>query len=116
LKDKNVFEDWKVDVDGKTLYGSSYRIQNSDTIAMEDIRFTYAANRFHYIPDLAGAQGPVDFTVTSHDLYGFVAENPQHDFPKLIRYKLVRKDNRDRIEASIEGDGKIISYLYERVR
>jgi hypothetical protein len=116
LKDKNVFESWSKADDGKSLTGISYRIKGSDTVVMEQIRFTYEANSFHYIPDVEGDQGPVDFKVTQHTATGFVAENSQHDFPKLIRYRFVRKQNADAIEATIEGDGKVIPYAFERVR
>lgn len=116
LKDKNVFESWKVAKDGKTLEGTSYRVKGADTVVMEEVRFTYDGNVFHYIPDVAGEQGPVDFKITSNEESNFVAENPQHDFPKIIRYNFVRKENRDQIEAFIEGNGKVIPYFFERVR
>jgi hypothetical protein len=115
MKDKSVFEQWKTDADGKTLVGQSYRVKERETILMEEIRFTFSDNSFHYIPEVAGDQGPVDFTITQHSVDGFVAENPKHDFPKLIRYKFIRKDGKDWIEASIEGDGKVIPYQFERV-
>src|SRR5688572_20376420 len=91
LKDKNIFETWEVADDGKTMEGSSYRIKGNDTIAMEQIKLTFEGNAFHYIPDVAGDQGAVDFKISKHTTEGFVAENPQHDFPKIIRYQFVRK-------------------------
>jgi hypothetical protein len=116
LKDKNIYENWKVASDGKTLEGFSYRVKAADTIAMEQIRFTFEGNTFHYIPDMAGDQGPVDFKISKHNANGFVAENPQHDFPKIIRYQFVKRENKDFIEAAIEGDGKIIPYIFERLK
>lgn len=115
MKDKSVYEQWKPDADGKTLLGSSYRLKDGQTISMEEIRFTFSNNSFHYIPDVAGDQGPVDFTITQYNGEGFVAENPRHDFPKIIRYKFIKKGGKDFIEASIEGDGKVIPYQFERV-
>jgi hypothetical protein len=115
LKDKSVFEQWKTDADGKTLLGQSFRVKDGQTIMMEEVLFTFSNNSFHYIPDVAGDQGPIDFTITHYAADGFVAENPKHDFPKLIRYKLVKKDGKDWIEAAIEGDGKVIPYQFERV-
>jgi hypothetical protein len=115
LKDKAVFESWKVGRDGKTLEGVSFRVKGTDTVAMEQIRFTYDREGFHYIPDVPGDQPPVDFRITNHTSESFVAENPQHDFPKLIRYRYIRKDNKEFIEAAIEGDGKVIPYSFEKV-
>ena len=116
MKDKMVFETWKPARDGKTLEGFSFRVKGTDTVAMEQIRFIYEGNLFHYIPDVQGDQPPVDFKLTQHNAQSFVAENPQHDFPKIIRYKLIRKENADVIEASIEGDGKVIPYHFDRVK
>jgi hypothetical protein len=116
VKDKNIFESWTAAKDGKTLEGTAYRMKGPDTLVTEEVRFTYESGSFHYIPDVAGDQGAVDFKITQHNSSGFVAENPQHDFPKLIRYKFIRKENRDMIEASIEGDGQVIPYVFERVR
>jgi len=73
-------------------------------------------NIYYYIPDVAGDQGPVRFKITQHDNTMFVAENSQHDFPKIIRYKLVKENGQDVNEASIEGDGKVISYTFVRLQ
>jgi hypothetical protein len=116
MKDKNVFETWTLADDGKTLEGISYKIKEADTVIMEKILFTYQDNAYHYIPDVAGDQEAVDFKVSKHNAEGFIAENPQHDFPKIIRYRFIRKEDRDTIEASIEGDGKVILYAFDRVR
>ena len=116
LKDKNIFETWKVSPDKKTLDGFSFRVKEGDTLSMEKVRFTYDGTSYHYMPDVEGPQGEVDFKITKYDAKSFVAENPQHDFPKLIRYSFVRKNNVDLIEAAIEGDGKVIPYIYERVK
>jgi hypothetical protein len=59
---------------------------------------------------------PVKFKVTQYNADKFLAENPEHDFPNVIRYKLIRKDNQDFIEAAIEGDGKIIPYNFTKVK
>jgi hypothetical protein len=116
LKDKPIYEFWKVSVDGKSLEGFSFQVKGADTVAMEQTRFTRDKEGFHYIPDVPGDQPPVDFKVTQHTAESFVAENPQHDFPKLIRYRYIRKDNKDFIEAAIEGDGKVIPYSFEKVK
>jgi hypothetical protein len=115
LKDKNIYERWKRSDGGETLEGYSFKIREKDTIAMERIKFTHDANGFHYIAD-TGTQGPVDFTISHYDSKGFVAENPMHDFPKLIRYTIVSRGDQDFIEAAIEGNGKVIPYQYERVK
>ena len=81
----------------------------------ETIILKYANGSFHYIPDVTGDQPPVDFTITASDDHSFVAENPQHDFPKLIRYRMVRRKSGDILEAQIEGNGKVTAYTFEKI-
>jgi hypothetical protein len=116
LADKNIYEIWKLGEDAKSLEGVSFRIKNADTTVTEQIKIVFKNGAFHYVPDVAGDQGAVDFKISRHTSDSFVAENPQHDFPKIIRYKLIRKDNADFIEASIEGNGKVIPYSFERLK
>ena len=52
----------------------------------------------------------------SSDERSFVAENPEHDFPKLIRYKLLKKRDGEFLEAVIEGNGKVIPYRFQRLK
>ncbi len=117
LKEKNVFETWTVAQDGRTLLGESYRIKEGDTVRMESIRLVAIGENYYYIPDVAGGQGSVEFVFTVRDESKFRAENPKHDFPKIIQYEFIRSANSsDKINAFIEGDGKRIPYLFERVR
>lgn len=116
ISGKNVYEVWKIAKDGKSLEGVSFRVKNADTTFTEQIRFVLNEGSFHYVPDVAGDQPPVDFKISRHTSDSFVAENPQHDFPKIIRYQFIKKDNGDFIEASIEGNGKVIPYSFERLK
>lgn len=115
LEGKNVYETWKGSANN-SLHGFSYRVNGADTVRLEQLRFAKEGDRFLYIPDVPGNRGPVQFKVTDYDQNSFVAENPQHDFPKRIRYRLIRGDTLDRIEASIEGDGKVIPFHYRRLK
>jgi hypothetical protein len=115
LKDKPVYEEWRTDTGGD-LKGLSFKVNGSDTVVLERINLTFRSGKYHYIPEVAENAAPVDFTFTSFDEDSFIAENPQHDFPKLIRYTIVRKDEQEFIEASIEGNGKVISYAFEKIR
>jgi hypothetical protein len=116
VKDKPVFEIWKKGNDEQTLLGVSFRIQGADTVITERISLTFSEGYYHYIPAVAENKEPVDFTITSYDEKSFIAVNPLHDFPKLIRYTIVRKVEGDFLEAAIEGNGKVIPYTFERVR
>lgn len=115
MKDKAIVEQWRVANDGKTLEGISYRVKGSDTTVTEEIRLVQTNGTFHYIPDVSGDQGPVNFIITQWSVASFVAENPEHDFPTLIRYTFVRKEEHDMLEATIEGHGKTIRYTFVRL-
>lgn len=116
LKDKNVYEAWTIASDGKSLEGISYRVTKNDTVITEQIKLVYKDGSFHYVPDVAGDQPAIDFIITSHTSDSFVAENPEHDFPKLIRYKWTNINQRQLIEAAIEGNGKVIPYTFEKLK
>lgn len=116
LKDKNVFETWRIGTDGKTLTGNSFRVSGTDTVRLEQVKIIFVNDQFHYVPDVEGDQPAVDFPMKSYSANGFIAENLMHDFPKTIRYHFFENNGSDRIEASIEGDGKVIPYHFERVK
>ena len=112
LKDKNSFEVWSLDKDSKSLSAISYHVSGADTTITEAIKLKFDQGAFYYIPDVAGEQGQIPFKITQHDQQSFVAENPTHDFPKIIRYTHTQKGKQNSIEATIEGDGKVIHYTF----
>lgn len=116
LTEKNVFEEWKISADKKTLEGLSYRIKEGDTTVTEKLLIKFEQPFFFYISDVAENPSPVKFKITQYNADKFLAENPEHDFPKAIRYKLIRKSNQDFIEAAIEGDEKVIPYSFIRLK
>jgi hypothetical protein len=116
IQNESVFEVWELKEGSQNLSGKSFRVEGADTVVTEVISLSYYKGSFHYIPDVAGDQPPIDFTITASDSQSFVAENPHHDFPKIIRYRYLRKEGREMIEASIEGNGKVISYSFEKLK
>jgi hypothetical protein len=116
MKDKNIVESWTVDNDGKSLKGVSIKVVGSSSTVLEETKLIFSGNSFFYIPDVAGEQDPVEFHISFFNENSFVAENPKHDFPKVIRYRHVIKDDKEFIEAAIEGDGKSIPYSFEKIR
>jgi hypothetical protein len=110
------YERWEKAPDGEHLLGKAFLLEGPDTTVTETITLKHANGSFHYIPDVAGGQPPVDFRITTTNGHSFVAENPQHDFPKTIRYRLVRREGRDILEAQIEGNGKVTAYTFEKVK
>ncbi|PZR41534.1 MAG: hypothetical protein DI538_00940 [Azospira oryzae] len=112
MKNKETYEVWKTGNDQKILEGISYRIKGADTVVSETLKIKQQNGIFYYVPDVAGDQPEVYFKITRYDANGFTAENPEHDFPKIIRYQLQSPHS---INAAIEGDGKLISFVFDRI-
>lgn len=99
--DGTVTEQWK-QVNDSLMEGSSDFIKGDSVIPFEKIRMFRRGNEFYYEAKAAGQNNekPVEFKLSSFSDSGFVAENPQHDFPKRITYRLVNKDS---IHAFVDG-------------
>ena len=109
---KNVVEVWeRVD---QQLLGSSFKVVDLDTTTLETISLACANGECYYTADVAGSQPPVVFKITTIHKSGFVAENPAHDFPKIIRYAVYQENDEVFLEATIEGNGKSMSFLFSR--
>lgn len=115
VEGKNAFEVWELN-ERQSLSGRAFQVRDMDTLVTEVITLSYYEGAFHYVPDIAGDQPPVDFRITSSDGSSFVAENPQHDFPKKITYLYSVENNRENILATISGDGESISYLFFKLK
>lgn len=90
-----ITEKWIIANDS-TLAGKSMMTRADGTeIPLEKIELAFRKGSYYYIPTVKNQNGeqPVEFKITSHNETGFVAENPQHDFPKRITYTLVSKDS-----------------------
>jgi hypothetical protein len=100
-KDGIVTEDWK-HVNDSLMEGSSDFLKGDSTIPFEKIKLFRRSDDFYYEAKAAGQNNeqPVEFKLTAFSDTGFVAENPKHDFPKRITYRLVNKDS---IHAFVDG-------------
>lgn len=109
--DKANFEVWTVVA--QELHAESYELQTDGTKRMsEKIRLIKKTNAFFYVPDVPHNKKPVEFKITSFNATGFVAENPQHDFPKKITYQL----DGVKLKATISDDSKTYSYFFQKVK
>jgi len=115
-KDGTVTEEWK-QINDSLMEGKSDFVKGDSVIPFETIRIFRKDTLFYYEAKAASQNNeqPVAFTLTSFSDTGFVAENPQHDFPKRISYTLVNKDS---IHAFIDGGpqqpGKKADFYYSR--
>ena len=97
-----IMETW-IYSDDSTLSGESIRVNiTGGTDLLEKIQLVHRNHAYFYIPVAQGQNEnkPVSFKITKFTETGFVAENPEHDFPKRITYQLLSKDS---IHAFIDG-------------
>jgi hypothetical protein len=113
-KDGIIMETWRpmsdTSFDGET---SLYK-KTTETVTLEKIRLVARGKNYYYIPVVQGQNNnrAVEFRITAYSKKGFVAENPQQDFPKRISYTI----KKDSLIAFIEDGGKREDYNYVRVK
>lgn len=99
--DGTITELWQA-INDSLMQGKSDFVKGDSVIPFETIRFFRRGVDFFYEAKAAGQNNekPVEFKLSSYSDSGFVAENPQHDFPKRITYKRINKDS---IHAFVDG-------------
>ena len=90
--------------------GYGVNMQGQDTVFLEKISIVIKDNALYYVADVPENKQPVLFKFTSITTNGFVCENPDHDFPKKIIYRLEEK----KLKAQISGNGKVVDYWFEK--
>jgi Domain of unknown function (DUF6265) len=95
--------------DGGAMLGVSRTIRGGKMVAFEFLRIEERPTGLVYIAQPNG-RPPTEFALTRADGESAVFENPQHDHPKIIRYK----KTDDTLVAEIEGDqrGKHVTQAF----
>jgi hypothetical protein len=102
-------ERW-VKVSETEMQGWGVSMKGSDTSFVEKIKLIAEDGNIYYVADVPENKEPVYFKLIQVLDNGFVCENPQHDFPKRIEYRL----DGLQLKATISGNGRSIEYLFER--
>jgi hypothetical protein len=98
----SITETWLAHNDSVMLGESmSFSITGQSKV-LENLRLTYQSGSYYYVSRVNGQNNNQEttFKITSHSEKGFVAEKPDHDFPKRITYGMITKDS---IHAFIDG-------------
>jgi hypothetical protein len=96
---KASFEERWTDAAGGTMLGVSRTIVSGKTVAFEFLRIEAREDGVFYVAQPNG-RPPTDFKLTRVSAGEAVFENPQHDHPKIIRYRL----SEGELVAAVEGD------------
>ena len=110
-----ICEEWKK-VDNNYLQNRGYIIKGNDTIVTERVALTNTKEGILYtstVEDQNNKQ-PVAFKMTGSENNTYVFENPEHDFPKRIVYKLVTADSLHAYVDDGTETGKKQNFYYKR--
>ena len=104
--------------DDSTFVGQSYYIINKkDTVHNEQIELMQDKNHLIYTATIKGENNdePIPFQMTKDEDSLIVFENPKHDYPTKIEYKLMKNSS---IIAKVSGkqNGKVSSESYPMVK
>lgn len=114
--DATIYETWKV-VNDSMFSGESYSIRHGDTVSSEVIKLVQRNDRLIYVPTVAGQNSgrAVEFISTSITGEKMVFENPDHDFPTMIRYERMSEDSiLAEISGEVNGNIRSISFPMRR--
>jgi hypothetical protein len=92
-------EHWLPPAAGAML-GVSRTIVRDRMVAFEFLRIEQRPGGIYYVAQ-PGGRPPTEFKLTQSGAASAVFENPRHDHPKIISYRL---DGADTLVAKIEGD------------
>ena len=106
------FEERWTPAAGGAMLAVSRTLKGDRMVAFEFLRIVERDGRLIYIAQ-PGGRPPTEFAMTAIEKQAVSFENPDHDFPKLIRYTL-RADGT--LEARVsDGGSKAETFLFKRV-
>ena len=109
-KGRVIEEHWMAPAGG-TLMGISRTVANGKTTEFEFLQIRDLPEGLTYIAKPSD-QPEARFVATSRTRDGVVFENPKHDFPQRIRYRLVG----DTLTARVEGKARSFDIAYVRAK
>lgn len=95
----------------KLLSGIGFSMKGADTTFIEKLKIELKDGTLYYVADVRENAEPVYFKFTEISDHGFVSENPEHDFPKMISYEL-----KDGVMTAVISDGgdKKMGFVFKR--
>ncbi|WP_298122094.1 DUF6265 family protein [Flavobacterium sp.] len=107
-------------LDDSTFIGLSYYIQNKkDTVHNEQVELMQNGEHLIYTTTIKGENNdsPIPFQMTKDEDSLLVFENPKHNFPQKIEYKLAKNNILTaKITGKLNGKSSTESYLMKRIK
>lgn len=105
-------ETWKR-ISNYAFEGIGISKTGSDTTFVEKLSIEIKDNAIFYMADVKENATPTLFKITKLTANGFICENPDHDFPKVINYQLTEKTLTVVIS---DGGQKQVGFVFEKNR
>ena len=106
---KTSIENWHK-VSETEFAGMGFTLKGKDTIFVEKLKIILQNNDLYYVADVKENKETTLFKFTSITKNGFICENPKHNFPKKIEYKL----NTKHLTVIISDDKKKAKFEFDR--
>ena len=97
---------------GGMMLGVSRTVVGDKAVGFEFLRIEVRAEGVYYVAQPNGRAG-TDFKLTKLERVSAVFENPEHDHPKIIRYRLGEDGS---LTARIEGDEGVQTFAFRPIR
>lgn len=113
LANEDQFEQWKKNEDG-SYSSKTFAVAGKDTNVMEDVKIIKEGDKWNFITLVKDQNKGKSVTFTSSILQDTLVqfENPAHDFPRMINYRLASENN---MQAFIGGTTDTIYFNFSRV-
>ncbi len=103
------YENWKSQ-DIYTMRGHGYTMKGRDTTFNEHMLIKKHGTHYRLSVATSGNRDTVHFKVNMFNESGFVASNPEHDFPQHIKYI----NQGDKMKALVYSTEHRINFLFSR--
>jgi len=113
LAGEDQFEQWRKNPDG-SYSSQAFSVTGKDTVIMEDVNIVNENGKWNFITLVKGQNKGKAVTFTSTIFMDTLVqfENPAHDFPRMINYRLVSPNN---LQAFIGGTSDTIYFNFKRI-
>ena len=105
------FEAW-IRVSDSLYTGTGWTMNGKDSIFVEGLRLFTSEKSYFYEATVTNNSGPVRFEMIRWDDSGFESVNPEHDFPKKIRYHF---DQIGNLKVTISDQKKEIHFQFRKL-
>lgn len=108
--DNHTFENWKKETNNKFL-GHGFIMKGLDTIWQEKMTLSKKDSNWVLEVKTPGNNDLIKFRLTELGSNSLTVENPNHDFPKKIKYW----KNKEKLNALVSGNENELNFEFESI-